>query len=384
MIDKINETKDNIRNLITLLNNYLQSNSKIIKSNLIKNTIDKLIRIDQIIYVQQNNLAIFTNNKIINYLNKINNIYHKLNIELNNTKNKNDSIEQFHNLFFDIILEINDIIDILIPYLAETNSDKEVFFNSKDFYKNKIKSIDEEKKKLKELVYELENQTNQSIEIKKQLEFLQAELENATHLIEFYKKELELRDKQEDAIKEWERKIETTFIRLKMPLNGIKNGRRKLNWMFGIYGMLIISIIALLIALEIIAYSKIYNAIEFPNFKNYIILFIPVPIAGGLLWAFICQLNRAQRQMVITSRYIYEIEYIEGLLLSINSLSANIDDAVKRINFALDKMIDNHLSTRGENLFTEDSILKEEKKDKMPYEVVLKILGEIKEIAKKV
>ena len=79
MIDKINETKDNIRNLITLLNNYLQSNSKIIKSNLIKNTIDKLIRIDQIIYVQQNNLAIFTNNKIINYLNKINNIYHKLN-----------------------------------------------------------------------------------------------------------------------------------------------------------------------------------------------------------------------------------------------------------------------------------------------------------------
>ncbi len=199
MIDKINETKDNIRNLITLLNNYLQSNSKIIKSNLIKNTIDKLIRIDQIIYVQQNNLAIFTNNKIINYLNKINNIYHKLNIELNNTKNKNDSIEQFHNLFFDIILEINDIIDILIPYLAETNSDKEVFFNSTDFYKNKIKSIDEEKKKLKELVYELENQTNQSIEIKKQLEFLQAELENATHLIEFYKKELELRDKQEDA-----------------------------------------------------------------------------------------------------------------------------------------------------------------------------------------
>lgn len=384
MIDKINETKDNIRNLITLLNNYLQSNSKIIKSNLIKNTIDKLIRIDQIIYVQQNNLAIFTNNKIINYLNKINNIYHKLNIELNNTKNKNDSIEQFHNLFFDIILEINDIIDILIPYLAETNSDKEVFFNSTDFYKNKIKSIDEEKKKLKELVYELENQTNQSIEIKKQLEFLQAELENATHLIEFYKKELELRDKQEDAIKEWERKIETTFIRLKMPLNGIKNERRKLNWMFGIYGMLIISIIALLIALEIIAYSKIYNAIEFPNFKNYIILFIPVPIAGGLLWAFICQLNRAQRQMVITSRYIYEIEYIEGLLLSINSLSANIDDAVKRINFALDKMIDNHLSTRGENLFTEDSILKEEKKDKMPYEVVLKILGEIKEIAKKV
>jgi hypothetical protein len=186
------------------------------------------------------------------------------------------------------------------------------------------------------------------------------------------------------AIKEWERKIETTFIRLKMPLNGIKNERRKLNWMFGIYGMLIISIIALLIALEIIAYSKIYNAIEFPNFKNYIILFIPVPIAGGLLWAFICQLNRAQRQMVITSRYIYEIEYIEGLLLSINSLSANIDDAVKRINFALDKMIDNHLSTRGENLFTEDSILKEEKKDKMPYEVVLKILGEIKEIAKKV
>lgn len=384
MIDKINETKDNIRDLITLLNNYLQSNSKIIKSNLIKNTIDKLIRIDQIIYVQQNNLAIFTNNKIINYLYKINNIYHKLNIELNNTKNKNDSIEQFHNLFFDIILEINDIIDILIPYLAETNSDKEVFFNSTDFYKNKIKSIDEEKKKLKELVYELENQTNQSIEIKKQLEFLQAELENATHLIEFYKKELELRDKQEDAIKEWERKIETTFIRLKMPLNGIKNERRKLNWMFGIYGMLIISIIALLIALEIIAYSKIYNAIAFPNFKNYIILFIPVPIAGGLLWAFICQLNRAQRQMVITSRYIYEIEYIEGLLLSINSLSANIDDAVKRINFALDKMIDNHLSTRGENLFTEDSILKEEKKDKMPYEVFLKILGEIKEIAKKV
>lgn len=98
-----------------------------------------------------------------------------------------------------------------------------------------------------------------------------------------------------------------------------------------------------------------------------------------MLWAFIIQLSRSQRQLVILAKHIHEIKYIEGLLLSISSLSSNINDSTKRVNLAIDRLLDNHLNQSSiTGTINEESILNEEKKDVVPIDLVIKLLKEAK------
>lgn len=275
----------------------------------------------------------------------------------------------------------NEIFDI--KNHSQEFIEQEKVYNSMKFLEERINSINLEKIRLENTIANLVKENKESQLQKKELELKKNELAVAANQIEFYQKELELRKKQEDAINEWKKNIGDTFRELKKYLLPIENEHNRLRWIFYVYGILAGAIIITIIILEITACSKINHIKDWSDFINYIVLFIPVPIAGGLLWAFICQMNRAQRQMIILSRYIHEIKYVEGLLLSINSLSPSIEEAVKRINLALDRMIDNHLNIGTKDVFTEDRFLNEEKKDGMPYDVVMKILGAFKDIAMK-
>ena len=148
--------------------------------------------------------------------------------------------------------------------------------------------------------------------------------------------------------------------------------------------MLTGTVIIFIIILEIIICCKISNANSYPAWDEYLVLIFPIPVTGGLLWAFISQLNRAQRQLVILAKHIHEIEYVEGLLLTINSLSIDINDSMQRVNSAVDRLIDNHLSL-GErhSKYDEEAIVKEEKKDMIPTDILLKLLKEIKGLTSK-
>ena len=67
---------------------------------------------------------------------------------------------------------------------------------------------------------------------------------------------------------------------------------------------------------------------------------MPVPIEAGLSWGFITQMNRAQRQLIILTKQIHEINYIEGLLLTLNTLSVDVNDSIIKVNTAINKLID--------------------------------------------
>jgi hypothetical protein len=87
---------------------------------------------------------------------------------------------------------------------------------------------------------------------------------------------------------------------------------------------------------------------------------------------------------VILAKHIHEIRYIEGLLLTINTLSPDINDSTKRVNMAIDRLLENHLNESSyTGIINEDKILTEEKKDSVPIDIVLKLLKEAKEIVNK-
>lgn len=95
----------------------------------------------------------------------------------------------------------------------------------------------------------------------------------------------------------------------------------------------------------------------------------------ALLFVFISQINRAQRQLVVIAKYIHDIEYTEEIMQAINSISVDMDDSMKRINTSMDKLLARHLACNL-NYLDESSLKEQEDIDKefIPTKQVLDIL----------
>ena len=269
--------------------------------------------------------------------------------------------------------------------LSSSISRKDLVYNSEDYYKEQLAHLEKQKDDLLKYIERkdsLEGKTKEEIaEHKKEIEEKEFELSVANEKIKSYQKELEEKKKQENAIVEWNSKIKDTFKELTDCLRPINSEHKRLNKMFWIYTVSSVVVALLIVALEIFVFCKLKESTGFPDFEDYLAAIVPIPVFGGLLWAFIIQLNRTQRQLVILAKHIHEITYIEGLLLSINSLSSNINDSTKRVNIAIDRLLDNHLSKSSKaGIINEESILKEEKKDVVPIDLVIKLLKEAKNI----
>lgn len=285
--------------------------------------------------------------------------------------------------FYEISKELFRTIRILKNELSHELISRPTVFNSEKYYKDQIKQLELQKKSLEEELKEKQeeskiNQERTTEEINEKEE----ELRKAEEQIRNYQLKLEEKKKQENAISEWGDKIKTTFEELSCYLSPIKKEHNRLKLLFWIYAILAVVVVGIIVVLEIIICCKFSSTESFPNWKDHLTLLLPIPASGALLWAFISQLNRAQRQLVLLAKHIHEIEYTEGLLLSLNSLSIDMEDSMKRVNSAIDRLLDNHLSMGIEVCrCDEDSIIKEEKKDMVPVDLILKLIKEVKGVA---
>lgn len=383
IIEKLNKAKSIIYNLRYLFVN--QSNKLIIEKAGINGNviIDLLMILENQILVP--NKFIF-NDKFLNI------IYDELPVIINSI-NKNLYEYQNDNVNFGTksIVELQNTCQRLLSILEALVNKKitsNQSYNSESFYKQQIielkKSKDKLEAQLKELQITKRQLSEESLDQKSELQQKENEvsqikfkLEETLSLLKKAEEELEAKQKQDDAQKNWSKKIELTFENLSCLLEPIKKEYTRLSYLYYVYMGLAGGIIILLIILEIILCTALAREDSSPQFLTYLPYYIPIPIAGALLWAFIVQMNRAQRQLIILAERIHHIKYIEGLLLSLNTLAPNIDDAVKRINRAVDKLIEGHLAN-NESFFSEEQIIKEEKKDSLPIDIVIKLIDTIK------
>lgn len=294
--------------------------------------------------------------------------------------------------FRQILKELSNKTIRIRKLLQDYTVNRSPVYNSEKYYIEQINDIQSQKNELEKALEAIQKE-KRNIQGKsqaekelheKRIQDKELQLQIANQQILSYQSELEEKKKQENAILEWNTKIKTTFKELSVYLSPIKNEHDRLKKLYWAYLVLTVIVIVFIAVLGIVICSKFHKIETFPEWKDYLVLMLPIPVTGALLWAFISQLNRAQRQLVILAKHIHEIEYIEGLLLSLNSLSIDINDSMKRVNSAIDRLLDNHLSMGAEHSrYDEESIVKEEKKDMIPSDLILKLLKEIKGIASK-
>ena len=235
------------------------------------------------------------------------------------------------------------------------------------------KNISEFEQRINDLNKKLDG-TKQSEE---QKEIIRKELEESKEQVKQIKADKYELEKKLDAQENIKKKITDAFEELKNHISHLEKEKKRLNRMFNVYAFLCFCVLGILVYFEFVYLSKW----EAPTqLIDYLPFYIPVPIVGGLLWAFIYQLNRAQRQLMLVAYELYHVDYVEGLLQAINMVSPSVTSASDKIGNVLDVMIKKHITIPNE-LF-ETSLDKEISKDNIDLKTFVNLAKDVKGVIK--
>ncbi|WP_299220844.1 hypothetical protein [uncultured Alistipes sp.] len=297
---------------------------------------------------------------------------------INNVLEKISNADNFQDRA--LIEQIQMQLKVCYKLLKELSSTPQTVLNSEKFYTDRINSSTEKIAELSQEIKRLKEEKSKLTADEEILTKKEEELKKLTQAVEEYRKRENELKSREDVIANWKAKIQDSFRELDTHIAPIKEEHKRLCELYWAYNGLSIAIVILLAIIEVLISYKLYHFNGIPPFESYIALITPIPVAIGLLWGFITQANRAQRQRVVLSKFIHDIKYTEGILLSINNLATDVSDSAQRINNALDKLLDKHLSCNLDYI-KENSLKEEEKKDTVPYDLLINVLKEIKKQA---
>lgn len=296
-------------------------------------------------------------------------------------KEKSQEVNTYVDTVYDINNKSNEVqnlrleLDRLRKQLEiEKNNNLDRSTTSLHYYAELVKAQNKLNEKEKEL--------REALEKKKELEVTRRELTEQQKLVAQYKAEQQKAKEKESAIENWKVKIKTAFGVLNDPINKLVDEHKRLEWLYNVYKWSSTVLVFFLIIIEIVVYVKIVCSDTYPTWDQYLPMALPVPITLGLLWGFITQMNRAQRQMVVLSNKIHEIKYTEGLLQALNTLSVDIGESMSKINDAISHLIDNHLRNMDSMRLDEKDLSKIEKQNALPIEQIpelIKLINKSKE-----
>ena len=257
--------------------------------------------------------------------------------------------------------------------------------NSAQYYERQIAALQKQKDELEQLIHQQRRQAKQSsqqqAETEKQREETARELDAVRKQLEQMQKENAARKRREDAQTQLKADIQATFGELNAYSAPFEAEKLRLNVLFAAYALLSVATLVVLVLYECHFMHRIKLESLSALWTNYIPFYLPVPLCAGLLWAFIFQMNRAQRQLVVLTDKLHHVKYIEGLLLAIARLSTDMAEGASKIRQTIDRIIDNYLHQPHD--LTETRLLKEQSKDRIDLGQLTKLMGEIKELVKK-
>lgn len=273
----------------------------------------------------------------------------------------------YHRDFVSAINEINQTCNLENPRQV-------LDYNSESYFSKRLKQWKEKEDNLNKEIQALK-QSNEKSEEK------EVELREVKEKIKSTEAEKDALEKKLDAQNNLESRISKAFSELKNHISPLTNEQTRLKWMFYIYAFLCIGVFGILIYFEL-SYLKHWKdaGAGTGNWINYLPFYIPVPIVGALLWAFIYQMNRAQRQLMQVANVLFHIDYVEGLLLAINNVTIDINSSSEKICNVLDNMIKNYISFPDG--LSEQALDKELSKENINIHTFINLAKEIKDVIK--
>ena len=257
--------------------------------------------------------------------------------------------------------------------------------NSTKYYERQIAELQKQKSDLEQLMAQQSRQAKQSdrqqAEAERERKETVRELDAVRKQLEQMQREDAARKRREDAQTQLKTDIQEAFNKLNGYSAPFEAEKLRLNLLFAAYALLSAATLVVLVIYECHFMHRIQLESLSALWTNYIPFYLPVPLCAGLLWAFIFQMNRAQRQLVVLTDKLHHVKYIEGLLLAIARLSTDMAEGASKIRQTIDRIIGNYLHQPHD--LTEARLQKEAEKDSLDLGELTKLMREIKEVVKK-
>lgn len=196
-------------------------------------------------------------------------------------------------------------------------------------------------------------------------------------------KEKNQQELEEASEKDWSERIKDTFELLRGCTTDLEKEYEKADTEYHLflYGLIIPSIILLIWLCKLYSFI-ISSQTPISDWMCFLPYYLPVPIFIALFWLLIVQKNRAGKISIALSERLYQIKYLEGLLMTINRLSSNSQDAIETISKSLDKMVNAFLNKVSKEPMDELRIEAIEKNE-LNEDSYLKIIDKLTDLIKK-
>lgn len=201
--------------------------------------------------------------------------------------------------------------------------------------------------------------------------------------VESLHKEKKQQELEEASEKDWQERIKDSFEVLHKCSIDMESERKKVDTEYHLflYGLILPSIILLIWLCNL--YGFIISQKEFfNNWMSFLPYYLPVPIFVAVFWIFIVQKNRAGKLSIALSERLYQIKYLEGLLMAINRLSPSSQDAISRINSSLDVIVNTYVHRITRESIDEKRVEELENKE-LSQDTYFNIIEKLTDIVKK-
>ena len=270
-----------------------------------------------------------------------------------------------------------------IESLPTSKNEKRSSFNARsiDVSEEKEKQLRLKKQydKLKELI---DSKRDTTYSDPQSVESLQKQLNTIAQKMKEIGEKVESVDADRTAETNWGDRIKQAFNDLGVYIQPIEKEKKKVTaeyWIFLVTTWILIVLFCHLYYLFIKEVQE--GEIVLCSWLNYLPYGMLLPVYSLLIWLCVYQKNRAHKISIELTTRLFNIQYLEGLLKLTNTLSANPNEAIMKIDHAVDSMLRSYLKQADHNQLLEAELSRIETKEleSSPY---WKLLQEIKELIK--
>ena len=243
----------------------------------------------------------------------------------------------------------------------------------------KLRKINDERNRLQEKIDREKQKPKPDEKAIKDFEIRLRELTSIYNRLKGSRTQAESDKKVEKNISD---KISNSFDELKDYSTILDNEKKKIKWEYRVALWLIpILIIMFLVFYGFFISFYSHNHNMFTTWASFLPYTIILPIFVALLWLCVYLKDRANKISIELSTRLFNIHYLEGLMKLTNSVSPTHEDALRKLDQAVESLMHSYLSQVGYNHISEMELSKMEMKEfeTNPY---WKVIQELKGLIK--
>lgn len=212
------------------------------------------------------------------------------------------------------------------------------------------KSLSEERIKLNLLLKQLEQEKAKETPNEDKIHDLQTHIEELQEKGKILRSSMDESQAEKMIENEWDERIEKAFKKLEILTNQYESERKRTKNEFWVWvGVILVDLGALSYWYFNFVRLIISKTISIDSIISLVPFSVPTMLGIALFWIAIVQKNRANNLSLTITERLFNIHYLERLLMFVNDLSPSSNEAINTINKSVNEILNHYIENIGKD-----------------------------------